>query len=468
MSLALIEARKLALEEMDALAKRAQETKLSDDEAKRFDELEADIADLDRRMALHLKAEELRKSQPESPVQGGEIRNVALAPTSPDGASAPAEVREVSPYGKDSSESWFADLRTTRDRYASDAEVRDAKDRLAKHYAAQRDEGAVREVRALSTTTDSEGGYLVAPTYMQDEFIRLMVAGATTTSLVTKRPIPPKTDSINLPTMDGATAVALHTQNNALTETSATFNTVRCDVLRYGGAQTIPNFLLERSLPGVDQIVLADLARQLAYKLNTDIVSGSGTGTTAIEGILNADGIGTATATAGTATWSDVYPAIVNAIFDVAGSHYAGVQDLSIVMAPRRWAWILSQVDGDKRPLVGVHAPMNAIGSLANVNGPEGGAGNVLPVGQIQGVPVYIDASMPLTNGSGTDEDRIIVGAFREAYLFQAPAQFGVSTEAQFLKDQTLVKVTQDVAFTAERYPGAFSVVSGTALNDTV
>jgi hypothetical protein len=43
---------------------------------------------------------------------------------------------------------------------------------------------------------------------------------------------------------------------------------------------------------------------------------------------------------------------------------------------------------------------------------------------------------------------------------------FGVSTEAEFLKDQTIVRVTQDVAFTAERYPGAFSAVEGTALND--
>jgi HK97 family phage major capsid protein len=196
------------------------------------------------------------------------------------------------------------------------------------------------------------------------------------------------------------------------------------------------------------------------------IVGGTGTGTTAIEGILSADSIGTATATAGTAVWGDLYPAIVNAIMDVAGSHYAGVGEQSIVMHPRRWGWILSQVDTDDRPLVGSVNAQNAPASFANVAGPESG-GSVAAVGHLLGVPVYLDASIPTNLGSGTDEDRILVGAFKEAHLFTGAPVFGVSTEAEFLKDQTIVRVTQDVAFTAERYAGAFSVVSGTALNDT-
>ena len=442
---------------MEALAADAATRALTTDEQDRFDALEAEIADLDKRAAQQARTAELRAAQPTTPAPANDIRNVVLAPTVP---GATAEVREVSPYGSDSKESWFADGRTVRSSQSTDAEVRDAKDRLAKHYAAAGDEGSGRAVRALSTTTDSEGGYLTPPEHLQADFVRYLVAGATTMGLVTKRPLPANTTLVKIPKMDGATVVAQHVQNNNLTETSATFTTVNATAYRYGGAQTIPNFLLDRSLPGIDQIVLGDLARQLALKINTDIVGG-----TTPEGILNADGVGTATATAGTSTWGDVYPAIVNAIMDCAATHYAGVGDLSIVMVPRRWGWILAQVDSEDRPLAGAVNPYNAVASFAGIAGPEAMSGP-LPVGQILGVPVYLDSTIPLTNGSNTDEDRIIVGAFKEAHLFQAAPRFAMSTEAEFLKDQTICRVTQDVAFTAERYPGAFSIVSGTALND--
>lgn len=457
MSAALIEARRLALENMEALAATAAERTLTDDEQKRFDGFEAEIADLDKRSADQERVAALRKSHPATPA---EDRSIAAAAQAPTGPAASVSVREVSPYAKDAAgQSWLADARTVRDRDASDNEVTEARGRLMQHYAATNDEGGVRQVRTLSTTTDAEGGYLVAPAHLQSDFVRYLVAGATTMGLVSNRPLPPKTTLIKIPKMDGATLIAQHTQNAALTEQSATFTTVNATAYRYGGAQTIPNMLLDRSLPGVDQIVLADLARQLALKVNTDIVNG-----TTPEGILNADSIGTATATAGTAVWGDLYPAIVNAVMDCATSHYAGTGDLSIVMHPRRWGWILAQMDSEDRSYVGAVNAFNAGGSFSNVNGPEADSGGARAVGAILGVPVYLDSTIPTT--ADTDQDRIIVGAFKEAHLFTAPPKFGISTEAEFLKDQTIVRVTQDIAFTAERYPGAFSVVSGTALND--
>lgn len=461
MSQAIVEARAAALEEMEALVAKGEERALTDAESARFDELEAQIADLDKRSALAEKAAQYRASQPEAAIVDSNpgARSVAK-PATP----AIAEVREKSPYGKDADDSWFADQRTVRDRFASDAEVTEARERLARHYASVKDEGGVRQVRTLSTTTDSQGGYLVAPAHLQDMFARLLVNGATVTQLVSKMPLPAKTDQINLPKMSSGSSIDQHTQNNNLSSTDPAFGTVQFNAFRYGGANTIPNFLLDRSMPGVDQIVLSDLGRQLAAKVNTDLIGSAGDGLTAIEGILSADSIGTATATAGTATLGDVWPALVNAIADVQAAHYASPD--AIVMHPRRWAWILAQLDSEDRPLVGGISPINAVASYAGAVAPPEGAAAAVPVGSVLGIPVYIDSTIPTNLGSGTDEDRIIVGVFREAMLFQSAPMFAVSTEAQFLKDQTLVRVTQDLAFTAERYPGAFSVVSGTALND--
>jgi HK97 family phage major capsid protein len=458
MSQALKEARERAEKELLALADIADERKLTEDERSRVDELRAELDDLKDRAALAAEANAVRGAQAEDkPVL--DMRSVAKPAT-----GIAAEVRETSPYGEGSGESWFVDQHTVRNRFASDSDVTEARERLMRHYAAVKDEGGVRQARALSTTTAAEGGYLVAPAHVQSLFARLLVNGATVTQLVNKMPLPPKTDQINLPKQSGGTSVAQHVQNEGLSETSAAFGTVQFNAFRYGGAQTIPNFLLDRSLPGVDQIVMGDLGRQLASKLDSDIIAAGGNGLTGIEGILAADGIGTATATAGTATWADLYPALVNAIADVQTAHYASPD--AIVMHPRRWAWCLAQVDSDDRALIGAVSPQNAVAGFNGPVAPPEGAMAAVPVGNILGIPVYLDSNIPTTLGAGTDEDRIIVGVFKEAMLFQSAPMFAVSTEAEFLKDQTLVRVTQDVAFTAERYPGAFSVVSGTALND--
>jgi HK97 family phage major capsid protein len=460
----MYEQRNAAVTELKTLAAKDE---LTETEEARFAELEGEITRLDTALDRYERAQEIGDREPALEQRGDvdqhgdvDIRLVAR----PRQQMPSGEVREVSPYGDKSEHSWFADMHTMRSGYSTDREYTEARDRMSKHYASARDEAAGRQVRALSSTTDSQGGYLVAPAHLQEMFAELMVAGAPAVQLVSKMPLPAKTDQINLPKQSTGTSIGVHTQNNTLSETDAAFDTVQFNAFRYGGAQTIPNFLLERSLPGVDAVVMRDLGRQLAYKVNTDIVGASGNGLTGIEGILNADGIGVATANAGTATWGDVYPAIVNAVADVQGAHYSNPD--AILMSPRRWAWILSQVDADKRPLVGVNgSPMNPIAGY-QLAGPAGADQGIRAVGSILGIPVYLDSSIPTNLGAGTDEDRIIVGVFREAMLFSGAPQFSLSTEAEFLRDQTLVKVTQDIAFTAERYPGAFSVVSGTALND--
>jgi HK97 family phage major capsid protein len=91
-----------------------------------------------------------------------------------------------------------------------------------------------------------------------------------------------------------------------------------------------------------------------------------------------------------------------------------------------------------------------------------------MAVGQILGIPVYLDDQIPTTFGAGSDEDRIIVGRMDEAWLLETAPKFAVSTDAAFGNDQTVARVTGDVAFTAARRKAAFSIVSGTGLNDTV
>lgn len=459
MSLALKEAREAASSRLLEIADLADTRSLTDDERAEIKELKTKIADVDERTNLATDAAAIRAAAPsvnEAPKVDAAVRAVVA---NQGGSTTPLEVKDREVYTRENrGASFMRDMATLRDRDASNADVGEARGRLEQHYRA---EGKETEVRALASTTDSTGGYLVAPAYLQNEFIELLAAGRPTANLCTSVPLPPKTDSINIPTMDGATAVAVHTENGAVTETSATFNTVPATVVRIAGMNKIPNFLLDRSLPGVDGIIMKDLAARVGVKVNADVLNG-----TTPEGILNADGVGTATATGGTATATVVYQAIINAITDVRTGVYA--EPSHIVMHPRRWGWLLQQMDSGGRPFIGAIMPLNGL-ATHNGGAPEGfQAPGSRVAGNILGIPVILDAGMPVTLGAGTDEDAIIVGKFDEAWLLEAAPKFAVSNDAYFGTDQSVARVTLDYAFTAERRPAAFSLITGTALNDAL
>lgn len=457
MSQAIMEARANAVAEMETLA---QLDELNADQEARFDVLEAEIADLDKRQKRQDTAAAARAAQPAVvQVDDSELRSFAAPASAP---VASAEVRAVSPYAAENrTVSWFADRATISNPEASNSDVEEARGRLAAHYDAAGDEGAGRQVRTYSAGTTTEGGYLAAPQYLQGAFADLLAAGRPTADLVGKMALPAAGKTFYIPTQDGATAVGVATENSALTETTATFSQIQVDATRVGGTATMPNWLVDRSFPGADQIVLADLAKQYAVKID-DIVLNSSTSNR--KGLLQETGLGAATATAGTATIAVVWAALLNAVSDVASGVFAYPD--AIVMHPRRWAWIAGQVDSS-RPVLGAHMPQNAVGQY-NGLAPAGQFQGPVAVGQLLGIPVYLDATIPVTSGVGTDEDKIIVMKRDEPLLMESAPKFAVSYDAQFAKDQLVARVTGDVAFTCARRKGAVSIVSGTALNDTI
>lgn len=429
---------------MLALADIAAERKLTDEENTKLGELRASKEDLEARQRIVAESDELRKTV-----------KPATNPAAPQAAGR-VEVEARSPYAKDAGTSWFNDLTESRKGNP------EAVERLKADAQSRADEASYRgvESRTYSAGTNTEGGYLVPPVYLQDAFVDLVAAGRTTADLCQKMPLPEKTASVNIPTQSGATAVAVHTENAAVTETTAAFSTINAVVKRIAGAGTVPNFLLDRSMPGVDQIILKDLAKRYAIQVDDIVLDQNDTG---MKGILRESGTGGATATAATADITHYWPAFLNAYNDVASGVYEAPS--AIVMHPRRWAYLASLRDSTTRPLLSALDPQNAIGGF---NGMDNSNMGPRPTGSLLGVPVYLDSRVPVNKGAGTDEDVIIFGRFDEAWLMEATPKFAISTEAEFLNDQTLVKVTNDVAFTCARRAAAFSIVSGTALNDTV
>ncbi|HEY8142457.1 MAG TPA: phage major capsid protein, partial [Kofleriaceae bacterium] len=143
-----------------------------------------------------------------------------------------------------------------RDLYRRDTQHDGAAaERLGRHMEEMEAEGAFD----LSSTSDEAGGYLVAPLYLQDEFVDRATGGRVIADALGIRTLPPNTDSINIPKLATGTATGSQADNEAVTEQDATFGTLAADVKTEAGMQDVPQQLVDRSVPGIDGIIFADL-----------------------------------------------------------------------------------------------------------------------------------------------------------------------------------------------------------------
>jgi hypothetical protein len=103
---------------------------------------------------------------------------------------------------------------------------------------------------------------------------------------------------------------------------------------------------------------------------------------------------------------------------------------------------------------------MNAIGTGAGVAG-YGNSGY-----QMLGLPIITDASVGTTYGAATNQDEIYCVAAPEMHLWEQPGSpFALAFDATGAGNLTVKSVVYGyAAFSAERYPLAASIISGTGL----
>jgi hypothetical protein len=85
---------------------------------------------------------------------------------------------------------------------------------------------------------------------------------------------------------------------------------------------------------------------------------------------------------------------------------------------------------------------------------------------QLLGLPIIADASVGTTYGAATNQDEIYLVDAREMHLWEQPGSpFSLRFEATNAGSLTVKSVVYGyAAFTAERYPLAASIISGTGL----
>jgi HK97 family phage major capsid protein len=399
-----------------------------------------EIAALDERIATAEKVEARTAALAESRKESG-VKTFGGATVT----------RESMTYDKDGKNSFVRDMIGAQLRNDSTAW-----ERLHRHAQ----EVAI-ETRDISRT-DGAGGDFVPPIYLINEYAEFARAARVTADLVTNMALPAGTDSINIPQITTGTLSAFQSADNAATTTrDMVSSTVTAPVRTISGYENVSIQLVEQSplAGGLDRLVFGDLMADYALQLNTAVV-GAGDGTSGtLKGLIT---LGADTTNGIPTTWTETTPTAVNgaiaiakAISKVTTNRYKAAE--AIVMHPSMWYWFASQVDGSNRPLVvpvtGASQAFNAAGTVTNPGAPAG------LVGTIQGVPVFIDATLPKTYA--TNQSPILVGKFSDSYLFES----GVKTRVlpDVLSGNLTVRFqVYGYAALAHRFNKSVSAISGT------
>lgn len=421
---------------------------LNDAEDTEFRGITAEIADLDSKIAA--RDERITELADEEKRAGNAAAAVRRAQLLEGSVRVKHESRT---YEKRNGNSYLQDL--AKAQINGDL---NAQERLQRHAAevATDPEFNTPEMRSINRT-DGTGGYFVPPLWMMQEWVHLARAGRPTANLCNMQPLPPGTDSINIPKLLTGTATAIQTADNqSVQSTDLSDTSVSAGVKTIAGQQDVAIQALEQSPLNFDEIIFTDLMADYATKTDLQVISGSN-GTGQVKGIINASGINTTTYTSTSPTVAGLYSKIADAIQKIHTNRFAA--PTVIVMHPRRWAWILAATDTTNRPLVvpGAQGPWNALASFNGVVSEQ-------VVGDIQGLPVVTDPSITITDGSGTNQDQIIVMRNQDLYLWESGVRSRVLPDVGSGTLTVRLQVYGYLAFTAERQPASITLITGTGL----
>lgn len=326
----------------------------------------------------------------------------------------------------------------------------EARERIARY------QNEVRLEKRDSGSSNFAG--LVVPQYLVDQFAPLRRAGRPVLDISTQSALPAQGMTVNIGRLTtGITSYVQASENTAPTESSPDDTLLTVNVNTVASMFDISKQAVLRGT-GVETQLLGDAIRSYHTKLDGLAVNGSGSSGEAL-GILNTSGIGANTYTDATPTWAEFFPSLVKAIADISTNFYGHATH--IVAHPSLIGCWLRALDTTNRPIFNATAgnPFNAPGTFDRPGYDLGGL-------QILGIPVVADANVPTNLGAGTNQTAVIVGDFRESYIWED--QGGNPLYVRFEQPDGNIAIRTVVfgfsAYTAGKYPTAFSTVTGTGL----
>jgi HK97 family phage major capsid protein len=323
----------------------------------------------------------------------------------------------------------------------------------------------LEDAKAMREGTDSAGGYLVTPELAR-ELIEIRLDRTPMRGLIPSLAV--SSDKLQFVEQTGGLTAGWVAELAEKPSADMTFGQIEVSVFTAAGLAVASNQLLQDAgkqsngvSVSIDQLIVRELAKRLAILEEIAILNGSGTGQP--QGILGTSGVGTAGGALTSTAIVDLLDKVVDGIVQVQDLFKADPSH--IVMHPRTWARIIKAREASAPSTYLVGSGSTAFGRRANDSAPGLRNGRQGLVGELFGYPVIATANMPTNLGAGTNESRVIVGAFDEALILDRQGvTVDTSEHVYFTSNQTVFRAEMRVGFTAARYPEAFSVISGTGL----
>ena len=433
---------------------RSAKTELIDATLGRAADEGRDLTDIELANIQALKLEIDKMDERIEQITDIEVRKAKAADLAAAVDGAKVETRDAAPARVISEEPTYHQ-RSTND-FLADAIAAEfggsyeARERIARY------QNEVRLEKRDSGTSNFAG--LVVPQYLVDQFAPLRRAGRPVLDISTNGQLPASGMTLNVGRLTtGITSYVQASENSAPTESSPDDTLLTVNVNTVASMFDLSKQAVLRGT-GVETQLLGDAIRSYQTKLDALAINGSGSSGEHL-GVLNTSGINATTYTDATPTWAEFFPKLVDAISNISSNFYGGATH--IVAHPTLIGCWLRALDTTNRPLFNATAgnPFNAPGTYDRPAYDMGGL-------QILGIPVIADANVPTNLGAGTNQTAVIVGDFRESYIWEDNA--GSPMYVRFEQPDGNIAIRTVVfgfsAYTAGKYPTAFSAITGTGL----
>ena len=296
--------------------------------------------------------------------------------------------------------------------------------------------------KALAEGTDSAGGYLV-PVEHSGKLIEMLraraairAAGATI--------IPMNSDTLQIPSQEGGATAYWVAENAQIPASDQTWGQVQLQAKKLAALTKLSAELFEDSDPGVEELVMADLARVLALEEDTKYLRGDGTGNTPT-GLENISGVNVDTSTLGANGGTPSFDHLADMLYAL---------DADNVPAEGR-AWI-------------VHPrTVNTLRQIKDSSNKYLWADPAAPGDPptLWGYPVFTTTAIPITETQGTSTDcsTIYLGCWPEFVIGQRKALELRASDAAgnaFEYDQVFIRAIMRVDANV-RHADSFEVLKG-------
>jgi HK97 family phage major capsid protein len=309
------------------------------------------------------------------------------------------------------------------------------------------------QMRAGVNTSATSGGEFVPPDWTNELWAPLLRVGRPFADQCVNIGTP-VSNVWNLPRVTtGATVANQSAEGVAVSNTDQVTDSISATLQTPAGRSIASYQVMDLSEPGIDQIIYMDLLAALNAEVDRLLLNGSATSQ---KGVLQLSGTNAVTYTQATPTGANFWPFIFQGKSAIEKGAFCGVD--FTVMHPSTWNWFLSQLDSSNRPLAlsTTGAAFNAM-SEYNKN-PQGLAGN------IGGIPVIVDANVPVNLGAGTNQAQVVLCNRSGLLVKEGGPVFKVADQTSVTSLQynfVLYKYLQQMF---GRHPKKFSVIGGTGL----